>query len=728
MVAEQGTMYSNLPSDRHIRLLWVSPESHHSKQISCSLQVVDFDSHPLFDCLSYTWKNPLGLPESSQEFQDEARNPLSEQILCDGQPLEVSRNLLKCLQFFRKKGFHVLSADGIVSSCSRPIWIDAICINQKNKREISKQIKMMSGIYAHAHQVLIWLGPRDEHSQRAASVVNRLASVAEGAHILQHCDLNRDDPCPRLGIEPSISLEEWYSYIALLQRAWFSRVWVAQESYFAKSIVVFCGETEIVWKNLVRSARLLQETGLAEALQEMSQSNSNIDENSVADDPSHLLDPEPNAPPIHSFSPLKSNLNNQFILTVFGGEGKKASFTLESLLSYARYLDASQAPDKVIGLIGIWQETAANKRLRDEITADFQASTSDVFMNATYAAMYESEDLNILRFVGLPPSTRSDPSITLPSWVPDYTRWPQLYDIDIPKSPSFADRNKNGATLSRGQARTLPQGPGAEGYGNWRADGGQAWHPINLERQSKCLTVKGTLFEAVADIGPFYRQVDNNEFYLLLKFFGESTSLSSPYDPDSSMAWLRTLVAGRYHGKPAGLEAVYAFHCLIAVFVKELEEGLEFYKLHDPEELPSGSDLERHLEETRGAIDDLSSSQANHNVIPTWEEVRRLIEVSLRDSHGDVERERMDSDTNAIRQSFNTAYRGRRIFRTTSNYWGISSESLEKGDQVCIISGADTPYVLRKSGTGWCVIGEAYVHGIMHGEAAHGPFDDLKLV
>ncbi|KAI0552381.1 heterokaryon incompatibility protein-domain-containing protein [Xylaria curta] len=721
-MATQGIMYSDLPY-RHIRTLWVNPETDHNNQISCSLQVVDLDSHPRFDCLSYTWINPLGLPESSHEVQDEKLNPLCEQIVCNGQPLAISRNLLKCLQFFRQKGLHVQSTDGTASSSFRPIWIDAVCINQKSDGEKEKQIMMMSDIYACAHQVLIWLGSEDEHSRYATSVVNRLASVSEGVHVLQYCNLNIDDPCPRLGIMPSISLEEWYSYIALLQRAWFSRVWVAQESYFAKSIVVFCGETEIIWKNLVRSARLLQETGLAEALQELAQSHSNIDETPLDDDLIDSPNPESNTPPIHSFSPLKSNINNQFILTVFGGEGKKELFTLESLLSYARYLDAGNALDKVFGLRGMWQNTPAGKRLGNLVPVNYKTSMSVVFMNATYAAICESEDLNILRFVGQPLSTQFDSS-ELPSWVADYRRWPQLYSINAPKNPSSGDKSKNGGTLSRGEARTLPSALGADSYGTWRADGCQAWHPIDLESQSKCLTVKGILFEAVTDIGPFYRQVDDYELYLLLKFLGATTSLSSPYE-NSCMAWLQTLIAGRYQGKPADLEVVRAFHDLIAVFVKELEEALDFC---NREGLPSASDLKRHLEQTKSAIDDLSTSRSNHDVIPTWEEVRRLIEISHKNPDDDAERRRMDSDTNAIRQSFDKAYMGRRVFRTTSNYWGISSESLEEGDEVYIISGADTPYVLRKNDRGWCVIGEAYVHGIMHGEAAREPFEDLKLV
>ncbi|KAI0902984.1 heterokaryon incompatibility protein-domain-containing protein [Ustulina deusta] len=707
-------MYSILPSDRHIRLLWILPESNQGKEIHCSLQVVDLDNHPPFDCLSYTWINPLGLPSSSQEYQDEIREPLSEEILCNGDSFKVSRNLLQCLQFFRQKGFYVRSADVTASSSARPIWIDLVCINQDSD-EKPHQILMMSDIYARAHRVLIWLGPGDKHTRRATSVINQLASIESGVSGLQYYNLDTEDPCPKLGIEPSFSQDEWCSYAALLQRAWFSRVWVAQETYFAKSIVVFSGETEISWKNLVRSARVLQETGLAEALQRMARSNSDL-EDMLVSTPIQSPGPEPNSPLINSFSPMKSSLNNQFILTVFGGDEKKVSFSLDRLLSYARYLDSTQAHDRVFGLRGIWQDSASGRRLGHLVPVDYTSSVSDVFMNATYAIICEMEDLNVLRLVGQPP-TRFEPStLELPSWVPDYTCWPQLHNITVHKTSSATDANENGDTVSPGL--------GAEVHGTWRADGGKAWHTPILDRQAKCLTVKGTLFEAVANIGPFYRQIDSrHELHLLLGHLCECPSSPSPYGPESSMAWLQTLVADRYRGQPAGRGAVRAFHDLIAVYVKELEEGWEFSRLY---ELPGTSDFERLHEQTKSAIKDLSARQSNRDVIPTWEEVRRLIEISLRGSD-DTEKYRMDSDMDAIRQSFDRAYGGRRIFRTTGNHWGISSESLKEGDQVCILSGADTPYVLRKSSWGWTVVGEAYVHGIMNGEAAHGPFKDLKL-
>lgn len=61
---------------------------------------------------------------------------------------------------------------------------------------------------------------------------------------------------------------------------------------------------------------------------------------------------------------------------------------------------------------------------------------------------------------------------------------------------------------------------------------------------------------------------------------------------------------------------------------------------------------------------------------------------------------------------------GRRPFRTSKGFLGIGPESLLEDDSVWIFPGAHVPFVLRNAGQGcWVVVGEAYVHGIMDGDA-----------
>lgn len=60
----------------------------------------------------------------------------------------------------------------------------------------------------------------------------------------------------------------------------------------------------------------------------------------------------------------------------------------------------------------------------------------------------------------------------------------------------------------------------------------------------------------------------------------------------------------------------------------------------------------------------------------------------------------------------------RKIFKTDGAELGLGTESIENGDEVWLLVGADVPFTLRKIGEGeYRIVGEAYVHGVMHGEA-----------
>ena len=58
----------------------------------------------------------------------------------------------------------------------RSLWIDAICINQKDLEERGSHVSVMAGIYRCAELVLIWLGEQKNHS----------SEVIQGLHDLCH--------------------------------------------------------------------------------------------------------------------------------------------------------------------------------------------------------------------------------------------------------------------------------------------------------------------------------------------------------------------------------------------------------------------------------------------------------------------------------------------------------------------------------------------------------------
>lgn len=61
------------------------------------------------------------------------------------------------------------------------------------------------------------------------------------------------------------------------------------------------------------------------------------------------------------------------------------------------------------------------------------------------------------------------------------------------------------------------------------------------------------------------------------------------------------------------------------------------------------------------------------------------------------------------------------MFRTTNHYLGLGPVSSARGDEVWVLLGVNVLMVLRRLDHGrYQVIGEAYVHDIMHGEAIRG--------
>jgi hypothetical protein len=59
----------------------------------------------------------------------------------------------------------------------------------------------------------------------------------------------------------------------------------------------------------------------------------------------------------------------------------------------------------------------------------------------------------------------------------------------------------------------------------------------------------------------------------------------------------------------------------------------------------------------------------------------------------------------------------RRFSITKKGHFGLAPKAAKKGDKVVVLLGADVPFIMRKVDETFQVVGEAYIDGIMHGEA-----------
>ena len=183
--------YPELTSPTNIRLLSLLPREVDPNNIRCELfeySLLDVDrlSHR-YEAISYVW----GCKENLQA------------IIIDNLSFNITRNLFTALQHIRD------------DKLPRIIWVDAVCINQKEDAEKERQIALMAEIYANSSGVVIWLGDAENDGDRALEAVRLIGENSTGLSTakLSTAELSHQ------GIPQ------------LLERPWFQRMWVRAPSF-----------------------------------------------------------------------------------------------------------------------------------------------------------------------------------------------------------------------------------------------------------------------------------------------------------------------------------------------------------------------------------------------------------------------------------------------------------------------------------------------------------------
>jgi hypothetical protein len=139
-------------------------------------RVVSLDSPPPYEALSYTWG-------SGSE---------TEIVRLDNLEAFVRPNLNSVLRRIRK------------DTEVRFLWVDALCIDQRNVIERNAQVARMRDIFAKAEQVFAWLGDEADDSD--------LAMGYNGLE-LEHSPGTSD-------VWAREVLPYWQAFASILQRPW----------------------------------------------------------------------------------------------------------------------------------------------------------------------------------------------------------------------------------------------------------------------------------------------------------------------------------------------------------------------------------------------------------------------------------------------------------------------------------------------------------------------------
>lgn len=112
-----------------IRIIRLTPGSW-DEPIICTAFCARIEDRPAYTALSYVWGDPADTRE----------------VRLDGHSVLVTRNLFAALRRLRDP------------ERVKHLWVDALCINQADDEEKSRQASLMRHIYSNSTDAVIWLG------------------------------------------------------------------------------------------------------------------------------------------------------------------------------------------------------------------------------------------------------------------------------------------------------------------------------------------------------------------------------------------------------------------------------------------------------------------------------------------------------------------------------------------------------------------------------------------
>ena len=192
--------YSSLPSGC-FRLIALDGLADDNRP-KITLETYPIAAAPEYNALSYAWNG---------------EKP-SRLVWCNGQQLLITESLCEAL--------HML----VESGSTRPLWADAICINQSDDGEKTVQVPMMGAIYSQADVVFAWLGPAGLYTGVAGDAVVALERILKN---LRGPIVPADASLQSYGL-PVKDDPAWRGLGDILRRPWFQRLWA---SYPPKSRV-----------------------------------------------------------------------------------------------------------------------------------------------------------------------------------------------------------------------------------------------------------------------------------------------------------------------------------------------------------------------------------------------------------------------------------------------------------------------------------------------------------
>lgn len=196
-----------------------------------TLRVVSLTKGPRYAALSYVWGNKS--PPKSRHS-----------VRCNGQDIEITENCQSALFCLRERFGRI------------NIWVDSICIDQKNMKERGHQVRIMGRIYGQAQTVYVWLSPDTLQTGYSWSKSAKL-STDDGMLCLQRL-ASLITISGRNLRDKNFTIENVDLLGTFVRNAWFRRGWTFQELVLASNPVLLTSHHSLAWSELCRAFDSLQ--------------------------------------------------------------------------------------------------------------------------------------------------------------------------------------------------------------------------------------------------------------------------------------------------------------------------------------------------------------------------------------------------------------------------------------------------------------------------------------
>ncbi|KAH7381210.1 heterokaryon incompatibility protein-domain-containing protein [Phaeosphaeria sp. MPI-PUGE-AT-0046c] len=464
--------------------------------IKCSLHVISLSDASDYEALSYTWGDVS----------------VTRPIEVQGAIFEATVNLERALRHLRDP------------THDQTLWVDAVCINQNDIEEKSKQVAMMGTIYKDCSRVRIWLGC-DENGCALQQPLRRVdsmfddtpeqqdpfeivRSLANDEHILDWACFQKDEKGLYPAYRSNAKFERaWKGFLNIGQSAWWTRMWTIQEvvlptsglltyDTFSVSLdaITTCGVNyyKHVWDCCSRAPEMLPHTTSTE-----------LDE------------------VCSSFFSLDRDRN-----MLSGDE----YFDIQDQHIAYGFRQCQNPRDKVYGLLALVGDIS---KLDLWLTPDYSKSVGEVFHDATIAMLYrEVKTLKCLTGTQYGPSSKK-----WASWVRDFGTMTQIVsDIESNRTMIYELFDASKGTKAR-----------YELFQTWPQEADEQPHQAGLG-------LIGTRVGTVASVFAENKGRDSDEDLLEQRqVFGEWLKASDidleqyragQQGPDTTMRFWRTILGG----------------------------------------------------------------------------------------------------------------------------------------------------------------------------------------